>query len=68
MLLCLRSDIIIFGHVKLFSYLLTYLLLRMSEGIHDEGTMKSESSDFCRYELCVMAKFFNFRFIARWGQ
>ena len=26
MLLCLRSDIVIFGHVNRFSYLLTYLL------------------------------------------
>ena len=43
-------------------------LLKISEGIHDEGAMKSGSSGFFRYELCVMAKFFNCGFIARWGQ
>ena len=41
--------------------------MKISEGIHDEGAMKSGSSGFFQYELCVMAKFFNCGFIARWG-
>jgi len=32
--------------------------LNISEGIHDEGAIKSGSSGFFRYDLCVMAKFF----------
>ena len=38
-------------------------LLKISEGIHDEGAMKSGSSAFFRYELCVTAKFLNCGFI-----
>jgi len=38
-------------------------LLKISARIHDEATMKSGSSGFFQYELCVMAKFFNCGFI-----
>ena len=34
---------------------------------NDEGAMKSGSSGFFQYELCVMAKFFNCGFVARLG-
>ena len=41
-------------------------VLKISEGIHDEGAMKTGSSGFFRHEFCVMANFFNYGFIARW--
>ena len=39
MLLCLRSDIVIFGHVNRFSYLLTYtsLLHSIKDSFDDTG-------------------------------